>query len=87
MILGDEAYVPFDSEDVPGKKFFHATQSKDFYYKHKVKPKAKFLKRHLIWQATDANGNVSKPYFAEGYINANKYLNECIKKRLMPRTS
>lgn len=84
LVLDDETYVSFDPKDVPGKKYYHATKSKDVDYKHKVKPKAKFPKRHLVWQAIDANGNVSTPYFCEGTINANVYLNECIKKRLIP---
>jgi hypothetical protein len=35
-------------------------------------------------QAIDSNGLFSKPFIFEGTMNADLYLNECLKKRLMP---
>lgn len=84
LVIDDETYVHLDPSDVPGRKFYHATNPKDVKYEDKIKPKAKFPKKILVWQAMDENGRVSRPYFAEGTINAKIYLKDCLKARLLP---
>ena len=84
LIQDDETYVPWEPDDVPGIKYFHAKDAGAVQYKHKVKPKQKIFQKILVWQAIDENGNVSDPFISEGTINAQVYLNECLKKRLLP---
>ncbi len=38
----------------------------------------------LVWQAIDQFGNTSEPYISEGTMNGKIYLEECLKKRLIP---
>lgn len=47
-------------------------------------PKKKFAKSFLIWQAIDELGNVSKPFISDRTMNAEIYLEECVKARLIP---
>ena len=79
LIIDDETYLPWDPQDVPGKKFFHATDHKEVMYSEKVPPKAKFFKKSMIWKAMDENGNVLEPFVSEGTISAEVYLKECIQ--------
>ena len=76
--------MPFDPADVPGKKYFHARDLKEVPQQEKVKPKAKFAKRHLVLQAMDEFGNVSKPFYSKGTMTLKIYLEQCIKKILIP---
>jgi len=84
LVIDDETYVPCDPDDVPGRSFYHATDPKAVPYSERIKPKAKFLKKYLVWQALDANGNVSEPFVSQGTINSQVYRDECLKKRLLP---
>lgn len=84
LIIDDETYVPADPEDVPGRKFYHCLDPIKVKFEDKVKPKTKFFKKYLVWQALDENGNISEPYITMGTINSDTYLKECIKKRLIP---
>lgn len=84
LLMDDETYVPWDPQDVPGTKYFHAADPKSVSYSHKVKPKAKFAKKILVWQALDEHGNVSDAYISEGTMNKDIYLEECIYARLLP---
>lgn len=84
IIMDDETYLPFDPADRPGKQVFHATGPKEVPYKDRTVPRAKFYKKFLIWQAIDETGNVSRPFICDTSMNSDVYLNECIKKRLLP---
>ena len=84
LVIDDETYVMWDPKDTPGKKYFHASKPQAVSYRHRVKPKAKFPKKILVWQAIDENGNISDPYISEGNMNGPVYLEECIQARLLP---
>lgn len=84
LVIDDETYVVIDPEDVPGRKFYHCTNPADVSYDEKTKKKTKFFKKYLVWQAIDQFGNVSDPYITTGTINGKIYLNECLRKRLLP---
>ena len=84
MIIDDETYVPINREDIPGCKYFHSSNPNTLKNSEKVKPKSKFFKKLLIWQALDENGNVSDPFIFQGHISGSIDLEECIKKRLIP---
>lgn len=84
LIMDDETYCPVDPKDVPGRKYYHCTNKTAVPDEIRFRGKDKFPKKYLIWQAIDEFGNVSDPYISTGTINAKTYLEECIKKRLVP---
>ncbi|KAF2889100.1 hypothetical protein ILUMI_17073 [Ignelater luminosus] len=53
IIMDDETYCAVDPNDVPGRKYYHCTSSEDVSPEKKFKPKKKFFKQFLIWQAMD----------------------------------
>ncbi|KAF2881032.1 hypothetical protein ILUMI_25139 [Ignelater luminosus] len=54
-IMDDETCVPVDACDVPGQGFYTMNQEIEVPASYKIKPKAKFSKKYLIWQAIDQN--------------------------------
>lgn len=84
LIIDDETYVPIDPTQIPGKRYFHARSKKEVSDNTRFKPKQKFTKKYLIWQAVDQLGNVSKSYISEENLDGTLYKNECLKKRLLP---
>jgi hypothetical protein len=84
LVIDDETYVTFDPSQLPGRKFFHALDQSEVEYEHKFKQMTKFPKKYLVWQAMDEFGNVSEPFIKEGSLTSPVYLEECIKKRLIP---
>lgn len=84
LIMDDESYFPADPNQVAGPKNFSFKPGFEVPVKCMVKPKLKFFKKYLVWQALDAAGNVSKPFICEGTINGELYLKECLQKRLVP---
>ena len=53
MIMDNETYVQWNKGDVPGSKYFHSTNPDDLENSKKVKPRSKFYKKILVWQAID----------------------------------
>ena len=84
LVIDDESYVPLYRSDIPGKRYFHAESRSKVDYKEKIIPKAKFFKKFLVWQAMDEFGSVSESFVSEGSMTSKVYLEECIKKRLIP---
>lgn len=84
LIIDDETYVFMDPNQVNGSEYYHCQNKNDIEIGIKIKQKQKFAKKFLIWQAMDEKGNVSSPFITEGTINKNIYLEECLKKRLLP---
>lgn len=84
LIIDDETYMPFDPQDVPGKTFFHASNPEDVNYSEKVKPKAKFTKKYMIWLAIAENGQISEPFITDQKMDGDMYFRECIQARLIP---
>ncbi len=84
LILDDETYVMSDPKNIPGNKFFHYFDKGIVDDNARFKPKEKFPKKYLIWQAIDENGNASEPYIKSGSMNAEEYKTECLEKRLKP---
>ncbi|KAF2881984.1 hypothetical protein ILUMI_24187 [Ignelater luminosus] len=84
FIVDDETYCAINPNDVPGRKYYHCTSSEDVLPEKKFKPKKKFFKKFLIWQAMDEYSNVSKPYIFTGTMNWQTYLKERLSKRLIP---
>lgn len=84
LIIDDETYVILNPKETPGRKFVHALDHNQLEFHHKLKPVTKFPDKILVWQAIDEIGNVSELYFTKGTINQDIYLNECLKKQLLP---
>lgn len=59
LIIDHEYYIPADPEDVSVKQYIHASNRDDVSYCDRVRPKAKFKKKYLIWQAIYKFGNIS----------------------------
>lgn len=84
VVMDDETYVPIDPDQIPGLEFYHCINKKDVPDKAVFKGKTKFPKKFIIWQCLDEKGNVSEPFVSTGTINGDVYLEECLKKRLIP---
>ena len=82
--MDDETYVPMDLDQIPGKQYYHARSKQEVSDEHRFAGKSKFPKKYLVWQCLDELGNVSEPFVSTGTINAEIYLNECLKKRMLP---
>lgn len=84
LIIDDETYVYFDPSQVNGDEYYHCENKDDVEICDKTKPKQKFPKKFLVWQAIDEFGNASDSFITTGTINKDIYLKECLKKRLLP---
>ena len=84
LVMDDETYCPIDPNNITGSKFYSVTNNKSKYEQFKFKLKPRFLKEYLIWQALDSLGNISKPSISTSTMNSERYLKDCVKKRLIP---
>jgi hypothetical protein len=84
LIMDDETYVPLDPRDVHGRQFYHTDDKNVVPDADRFKGVAKFPKRYMIWQCVDSCGNVSKPYVCLGTMTWKTYLEQCLRKRLLP---
>ena len=74
--MDDETYRPVDSSQVPGNESHNTVD--DFDIEDRTKRKLKFYDKYLVCQAIAQDGQVSET------INIQVYLEECVKKRLVP---
>jgi hypothetical protein len=84
LIIDDETYVPMARDQVPGPEYYQCRTRESVSDANRFKPQEKFCKKFLVWQAMDELGNVSEPFISTGTITGEVYLNECLKKRLLP---
>lgn len=84
LLIDDETYVPIDPEQIEGNDYYHCEKKEDIHDDIRFKYKLKFPKRYLVWQVLDEKGNVSKPYISTESMNGRTYLEECLKKILLP---
>jgi hypothetical protein len=85
FIMDDESYVPFDPKQVKGPKFYHCKSKKDAPHHIKYKRKEKYAEKVMVWQAIDEEGSISEPFYLyKKHMNGEIYLEECLKKRLLP---
>ena len=82
--MDDETYCACDPSQVPGNEYYNIVGDQDIERDFKVKRKQKFGDKFLIWQAIAENVEVSEPYVTKGTINKDIYLEECVKRRLIP---
>lgn len=84
VILDDETYVAQDPSQTSFRQFYHSSDPKLVATPEKIKGLSKFPRKFLVWQAMDQFGNVSKPFVSRGTMNANIYLEKCVKGILIP---
>ena len=84
VIMDDETYVFADPSQGATREFFHSSDPNLVDPIYKEKGKSPNPKKFLIWQCMDQYGNISEPYVKEGTMDSKVYLEECIKKRLIP---
>ena len=84
FVIDDESYIMADPKNIPGQKYFNFVNKSEVPNDVRYKPKEKFPKKFLVWQAMDECGNVSEPYIKIGTMKAEEYKRECLQKRLLP---
>lgn len=84
-IIDDEYYFTLAHTSINGNDRFYTSDLKSTPADIKYQPIEKFQKKLLVWIAFSEKG-ISDPYFVPSGLAVNQkiYLNECIKKRLMP---
>lgn len=85
FILDDESYFTLSNSTLSGNNTYYSDDVNNAPNNIKFKFKKKFEPKLMVWIAISPKG-VSKPYFKPSKlaINQEVYLNECIKKRLIP---
>lgn len=84
IVMDDETYCKADFQQLPGQEFYVASDKGQVEERYKIRKISKFPKKYLIWQAICSCGLKSSEFVTTGSINTEIYLNECIKKRLLP---
>ena len=80
VVMDDETYVAADPSQIPGNHYYNEARDQPLDPQQKTKPKQKFFKKYLVWQAIASNGTVSEPFITTGTINAKIYKDECLKR-------
>jgi transposase/predicted DNA-binding protein YlxM (UPF0122 family) len=83
-IMDDETYVYYDFKQLPGQEHYVADARGNVFEQFRTKKVTKFPKKHLVWQAICSCGQRSKFLVFSGSINSNIYIEECLKKGLLP---
>lgn len=85
FVLDDESYFTLSHSSINGNDGFYSSDPQNAPTNLKFMPTAKFENKVLVWIAVSPKG-LSKPLIRNsGYaINAQRYLDECIRRRLIP---
>ena len=83
--MDDEKYFTLSNTNIPGNDIYYSSNKSEAPVEIKYKRKKKFEDKVLIWAAISSEG-ISDPYISksDNAINVNTYINECLKKRLLP---
>jgi hypothetical protein len=84
ILMDDETYVYSDPQQIPGLEFYHCDNKENVPDENRFKEKEKYAHKFMVWQCIDEMGHVSEPFIKEGTITGDTYLEECLKKRLLP---
>jgi hypothetical protein len=84
-IMDDESYFTLNHANINGNNIFYTSNINNASSSIKFQPTAKFQKKLLVWICFSENG-ISKPFFLPSglAINQKVYLEDCIKKKLIP---
>lgn len=85
LVLDDETYFDIEGHNFFGGKRYSFASIENISNNVKFFEKSKFSAKLMVWIAISEAGH-SVPYFhlSKGAINKNIYINECLKKRLIP---
>lgn len=84
VVMDDETYVVLDFQQLPGRGYYRATRRFGVTRKYKYQSLSKFPTKLMIWQAICSCGRKSKTYIAKGTMKSQDYVQECLKKRVLP---
>ena len=84
-LMDDESYFTFRHSTINGNGNFYSSDPSATPSNIKCSPRSKFEPKMMIWLCISDKG-ISKPYFVPSgtAVNQKIYLEECIKKRLIP---
>lgn len=84
-VMDDESYFTLSHSTINGNHNFYSSHVSSAPASIKYRPKKKFEKKLLVWLCFSEKG-MAKPYFVPSGLAVNQkiYLEECIKKRLLP---
>ena len=85
VIMDDEKYFSLSNVNMPGNAYYYTSDNTTAPPDIKYNKKSKYEPKIMIWLAMSSKG-VSEPYIhrSKGAINADTYLNQCIKSKLIP---
>ena len=85
VIMDDEKYFSLSNINMPGNAYYYTSDNTTAPPDIKYNKESKYEPKIMIWLAMSSKG-VSEPYIhqSKGAINADTYLNQCIKSKLIP---
>lgn len=84
ILMDDENYMYSDTAQLKVKGHYYAKTRLDVDDKYKYQCLEKFPEKYLIWQGICSCGLKTDAFVTKGTINGELYLEECLKKRLLP---
>lgn len=84
LVLDDETYVKADFSTLPGDQYYTLAEGETLPDSQTTIGMEKFGSKYLVWQAICQCGDRSRAFVTTGTVNKEIYINECLKKRLLP---
>lgn len=84
LYMDDETYSKYSFRQLPGRNYYVAKVRGKVLPRYKYIQCDKFAKKAMIWQAICTCGKRSSSYITMSTMKTENYLNECLKKRLLP---
>lgn len=84
LIEDDETYVKADFSQLPGQQFYTCTDEETLPEPETTIGMEKFGSKYFVWQAICECGKRNAAFITTGTINREIYIEECLKKRLLP---
>lgn len=84
-VIDDESYFTLDHSSIVGNDHFYTSDLKETPASVKYNKKSKYPKKLMVWLAASTKG-ISDIYVVPSgmAINSDRYINECLSKRLIP---
>ena len=80
FLMDDETYIFKDPSQIPGDSYYNECLDHPLSEDQKVRPKAKFSPKYMVWQCIAENGMVSEPFFTPNSMNQKVYRDECVSR-------
>ena len=84
VIIDDEKYFSLSNSNMPGNVYYYTSDKSAAPSDIKYKKRSKYEPKIMIWLVVSSK-DVCEPYIhrSNGFINANVYLNQCVKSKLI----